>query len=245
MPNSKKEANSSPTCCCGLVQLNRVAIALAVFEFVVFSLQLIFYVMDLCNNDDEFVPESVCSDAAAASAVPTILTIISLCLAMTAAVLLLLGVLFRAPYLLVPHLLMQVALMIASVVLIVYLCNWWLDGIKIGVSAAAIEHSENGYQGLLTAKNRPSITAKFTIDALSTIVLFLIILNGLFYGIQIWLFHAIITVFRGLLEQSKKDIVPPKNTVPPSTLTQFKFKMSDCPGQAIPYFVPDVNFVYF
>uniref|UniRef100_A0A183CCE3 Lysosomal-associated transmembrane protein 4A n=1 Tax=Globodera pallida TaxID=36090 RepID=A0A183CCE3_GLOPA len=244
MPNSKKEVNSSPTCCCGLVQFNRVAIALAAFEFVFFALQLIVYVVDLCNNDDEFAPELACSDAAA-SAVPTILTIISLCLAMTAAVLLLFGVLFRAPYLLVPHLLMQVALMIASVVLIVHLCNWWLDGIQIVVSVTAIEHSENGYQGLLTAKNRPPIMAKFTIDALSTIVLLFTILNGLFYGIQIWLFHAIITVFRGLLEQPKKDIVPPKNTVSPSTLTQFKFKMSDCPGQAIPYFVPDVNFVYF
>ncbi|KAI3413239.1 hypothetical protein GPALN_010738 [Globodera pallida] len=200
---SKNEANSAPTCCCGLVQLNYVAFGLAVVEFAVFALQLIACFVDLFCNDDQFAPKS----AHAASAVPAFLTIISLCLAITAVVLLVFGVLFRSPYLLVPHLLMQFALMIATLVLFGYLFLWWTSGITIGVSAIIIETSEHGYQGLLTAKNRPPFTGNYTIDVLNTMILLCVILTVVFFGIQICLFRIVITILLGLLKQ-------PKDTVP-------------------------------
>uniref|UniRef100_A0A914I3X6 Uncharacterized protein n=1 Tax=Globodera rostochiensis TaxID=31243 RepID=A0A914I3X6_GLORO len=80
---------------------------------------------------------------------------------------------------------MQFVLMIATLVLFGYLFLWWTSGITIGVNAIVIENSEHGYQGLLTAKNRPPITGNYTIDALNTIILLCVISTVVFFGIQL------------------------------------------------------------
>ncbi|KAL3125808.1 hypothetical protein niasHT_009174 [Heterodera trifolii] len=187
---------SEPRCCCGLVRIRHVAIVLGVMEFVFFATQLIVSLVDLFGTADDLWPKS-------ASTLSILLTIISLILAIAAAMLLVSGVQFRSPYLLVPHILMQFAFMIASLVLIGYLFSWWFGGFKIRISAIVYENSEKGYQGLLTAKDRSPVRGNFAVDEFNTIVLLMIIFSGIIFVIQLWLYHLIVSLLRDMLKQPK------------------------------------------
>ena len=95
-------------CCCGTVQLRHTAIGIASVELIIFGYHLITNIVDLllppASANDPTVPAHLHHH----SSITDMLSLLSVLLAIIAVVLLLLGTLRRSPYMLLPHILMQV-----------------------------------------------------------------------------------------------------------------------------------------
>ncbi|KAI1711730.1 hypothetical protein Ddc_12822 [Ditylenchus destructor] len=179
-------------CCCGLLRIQIGAMLVAVFELAFFLYQIFATTMAYDKTGDEY-------------ALAFTLTLFSFVLAMVAVVLLLIGVHRRSPYFLVPHLLMQFAILCSTFLLAIYLILLIIGGTSVKLDAIFYEDSPRGELGLAQSSQLPPIRATIVAKGLNTILILLLFITTVSFAVQFWFFVVVRRCYQlyrqGILEK--------------------------------------------
>ena len=159
-------------CCFGLIHLQAGAILIALLELVFFIYQIFICSKSYDKTGDEY-------------AFAFILTLFSFALAIVAVILLLFGVPRKSPYFLVPHLLMQFAIICSTFLLTIYLILLWIGGTSVQVDLVFYEDSPRGELGLTQINRYLPIRQDVILTDLNFLLIGLIVLTTIFLFIQI------------------------------------------------------------
>uniref|UniRef100_A0A915DP65 MARVEL domain-containing protein n=1 Tax=Ditylenchus dipsaci TaxID=166011 RepID=A0A915DP65_9BILA len=161
--------------CCGLIGLQTATILIALFELIFFLYQIFSTSMSYDKTGDEY-------------ALAFALTLFSFVLCIVAVTLLLVGLKKRSPYFLVPHLLMQFAILSSTFLLAIYFTLLLVGGTSIKVDAIFYEDSPRGELGLAQSSRLPPVKAEIIAHGLNTLLIALLVLTVIFFLFQLWLF---------------------------------------------------------
>lgn len=200
--NTKREMKDA-YCCCGSIKLECFVIGITIVELVFYGYQLVTYLFELFFtpvSSTESIPSLTLISEESPSVELIGLFFVLFCIVAT--VLLSVGWYTRSCHLIVPHLIMQFALLSATLVIMCYIFGWILGGIDLQISAIFFEHSPLGEEGVRNASQRTPIEANFTITHMQIILAILLLLLAFVFLIQLWFFHIMLRVFRYIRDQS-------------------------------------------
>lgn len=174
-PN-KPQLQSS--CCCGLIRFQTAALLIAIGELAFFVYQIFAASASYDKTGDEY-------------AFAFTLALFSLALAVIAVVLLLVGLRKNSPYFLVPHLLMQVAIVSSSLLLVLYMAVLLVGGTSVKIDTMFYEDSPRGELGLSQLNRYPPVRTNVLVRGLNSLFLALLFSAVVFLAVQIWFFTIV------------------------------------------------------
>ncbi|KAI6241228.1 hypothetical protein M3Y99_00346700 [Aphelenchoides fujianensis] len=186
---SARELNDR--CCCGLISLRMGALVIAGLEFLFLLYNFGIALWNYNKSGDDY-------------AFSFVLGIFCMALALIAIVLLVVGIRKSSAYFLIPHLLMQFAMIVACTLVAGYLVLLMIGGTSIKINAVVYEDSPRGRAGLASINSRDPLRSTIPFRALNLILVLLLGLTVGFIGLQIWFFKLIANFFSVLRSQSAK-----------------------------------------
>uniref|UniRef100_A0A915LJA9 Uncharacterized protein n=1 Tax=Meloidogyne javanica TaxID=6303 RepID=A0A915LJA9_MELJA len=115
-------------------------------------------------------------------------------------------------HLIVPHLIMQFAVLSATLVIMCYIMAWIFGGIDLQINAVFFEHSPLGEEGIRTASQRTPIEANLTITHMQMILAAILFLLAVVFLIELLFFHIMLRVFRYIRDQNGNKLESNNNS---------------------------------
>jgi hypothetical protein len=201
--NDSAKCHPSDRCCCRLFHVRTAAVLIALFELVCIIYQSFSVSWSYAKTGDEH-------------AFSFSITLFSFALAFIAVVLLIVGVKKGSPYFLVPHLLMQFAIIVSTALLSVYLALLLIGGTSIKVDAILYEDSPRGELGLAQSTRYEALRATTLLNGLNAVLISLLITSLFFFAFQVW-FFVVVNKCYGYLQRISLE-KPSQNGTPPASV---------------------------
>ncbi|KAI6178471.1 hypothetical protein M3Y98_00504300 [Aphelenchoides besseyi] len=180
----------SDRCCCG-VRVRIAAYWIAAIELVILAYNFGLAVWNFNKSSDDYYFSFV-------------LGIFCMTLSFIAIVLLLIGIRKLSAYFLIPHMLMQFAMIVAWTLVAGYIVLLMIGGTSIKLNAVIYEDTPRGRLGLSSVDKYDPIRANVQFRGLNVILVVLLGLTVSIVAIQIWFFSIIAQYFSVLRSSSAK-----------------------------------------
>ncbi|KAH7668123.1 Protein C05E11.3 a [Aphelenchoides avenae] len=192
-------------CCCRLLHVKTAALLIALLELLGILYQTFSASWSYAKTGDQH-------------AFAFSLTLFSFALAFVAVVLLIVGIKKRSPYFLIPHILMQFAIIVSSTLLSLYITLLLIGGTSVKVDAIFYEDSPRGEFGLAQSFRHEPIRATAVVGAMNTLLLTLLLMSLVVIAFQVWFFVVVRRCYQHLQRLSLEK--PALNGTSTSTVTQ-------------------------
>uniref|UniRef100_A0A914MZN9 Uncharacterized protein n=1 Tax=Meloidogyne incognita TaxID=6306 RepID=A0A914MZN9_MELIC len=212
---SKKEIKDA-YCCCGSIKLECFVIGITIVELVFYGYQLVTYLFELfftpvssTNNIESFPSLDLISEESTSIGLVGLFFIL---FSIVATILVPIGWYTHSCHLIVPHLIMQFAVLSATLVIMCYIMAWIFGGIDLQINAVFFEHSPLGEEGIRTASQRTPIEANLTITHMQMILAAILFLLAVVFLIELLFFHIMLRVFRYIRDQNGNKLESNNNS---------------------------------
>uniref|UniRef100_A0A7E4VVZ8 MARVEL domain-containing protein n=1 Tax=Panagrellus redivivus TaxID=6233 RepID=A0A7E4VVZ8_PANRE len=189
MGSDPDKSSVSERCLCGLMHVKRAAFIIGFIELLFIVYQIVSTLWFFDKNEESYV-----------FAVTLILT--SFVLALIAVVLLAIGLYKSTPFLLVPHLLMQCAICVASAFLCGYLIILLIGGTSVEVETIFYEDSPRGELGMTLSSHYPPVELSVIARGLRSVLFALLLITVGFLACQLWFLYVVNQCYNYLHQRS-------------------------------------------
>uniref|UniRef100_A0AC35GDJ7 Uncharacterized protein n=1 Tax=Panagrolaimus sp. PS1159 TaxID=55785 RepID=A0AC35GDJ7_9BILA len=179
------EDKKGDRCLCDLLHVRHGALIVAGFELIFILYEIATTIWFFDKNDDYYI-------------LAVSLILFSFALALIAVVLLIFGVQKQNHLLIVPHLIMQCAIILASFLFTGYLTLLLIGGTSVEVETIFYEDSGRGEIGLSQSSRYAPIELSILTRGLRNMLLLFILFTIAFLAFQIWFFFVVRKCYRYL-----------------------------------------------